>query len=595
MPSWWNDPRFLASRVPPSFLDNPPELKPISGLTASMVNSLRNLPQEAEKAMQGDPLATFNAAFSIAAPMYVGNAARGLPKNMDFIASALGAGPRRFDPKRLHPVEELRQPFFSRTPDFVESLGDKPLPVEEVAGRVRNVPGLKSMERNSVLEFLRGKKGKVEPKEIQDYIKATDKTPEFSVDRNTNEWGWYSSMDNPLGGDIKTATTLSMNKTPGQEKRADLNKVLDNVFTIADTPSGDHRQTLMDILRNTPNLRSYKRNTLISVVNKYTELRDTFNKTQELTEQIKYPTISKRAKELKASGVDFFAAAAQARQEAIAALDSHPELRLGNLPIEEYKDRVSDYLYKSPIRKRLDALRHKVPQAIETAIDKADPVYTQKQHPGLYTQGKTNLSFARQSDLEATLSSGEKVDASYVHELQSDYLDDLRKLGPEGGSRAKDLNLAEQFPPESKQHARLLRRASVNSPYNVPELWPGAEFDANAIQQLSAKAVIWDNVLAGKKAVVFRRPIRDDGHQPQLYQNLENNLKAAIRDLGPEFTLTLSKDAKGVSRPTVVFDPEAAKAGVSARGIRLSVLPPLPGIDDEKPTEEELNKIFGVQ
>jgi hypothetical protein len=196
------------------------------------------------------------------------------------------------------------------------------------------------------------------------------------------------------------------------------------------------------------------------------------------------------------------------------------------------------------------------------------------QHPSLKNP-PSPISFSRFSEHTTDIPGIGKADGIYVNELQSDLLDDLRKLGPKGGSRAKDeeefkrvlSELQSTVEPGSTEAARLQgrrrvldqRRASPESQYALPEAFAGMETSPQVAQQLMVKNAVSGAMQMGKQFVAF--PGKESA-QAQLYEKLGPNLKAVVKDLGPGFEvrpITLrNPDGKEIMHNAIVWGPEAA-------------------------------------
>jgi hypothetical protein len=230
------------------------------------------------------------------------------------------------------------------------------------------------------------------------------------------------------------------------------------------------------------------------------------------------------------------------------------------------------------------------------------------QHPGL---GRTptqsgipnEIAFSRYSEHTTDVPDLGKVDGIYVHELQSDRLDDIRVRGPLGGSPAKDLpkaaqlrqklqDLTEQAAIENQRYLdnpvkeqkeklkeirnqqektqqqlnRWMKRIAEGD-YKIKESFVGMEESPQVIQQLMAKNVIAAAIQMGKNFVAFPGA---ESSQPQLYEKLPNNLKQVVKDLGPGFEyrpITLkTPDGQDVMHPAIVWDQYGA-GKIGAEGI----------------------------
>jgi hypothetical protein len=193
------------------------------------------------------------------------------------------------------------------------------------------------------------------------------------------------------------------------------------------------------------------------------------------------------------------------------------------------------------------------------------------------------ISFSRFSEHTTDIPGIGKADGIYVNELQSDRLDDLRKLGPKGGSRQKDeeefkrvrAELQSTVEPGSAEAMRLhsrrrildQRRAAAESQYSLPESFAGMETSPQVAQQLMVKNAVSGAIQMGKQFVAF--PGKESA-QAQLYEKLGPNLKSVVKDLGPGFELRdvtlLAPDGKQLMHKAIVWGPDAASR-VQKKGV----------------------------
>jgi hypothetical protein len=198
------------------------------------------------------------------------------------------------------------------------------------------------------------------------------------------------------------------------------------------------------------------------------------------------------------------------------------------------------------------------------------------------------ISFSRFTEHTADIPGMGATKGIYVHELQSDRLDDIRKSGPLGGSSKKDYET--RLMPLESEHSNLLkeymelRAKNPGSPdlaekkktlasldrkrnamlervmsgkYALKESFPGMEDSPQVIQQLMAKNAVAGAIERGANFVAFPGA---ESAQAQLYEKLPNNLRQVVKDLGPGFeyrSVTLqSSDGKDIMHPAIVWGPE---------------------------------------
>ena len=252
---------------------------------------------------------------------------------------------------------------------------------------------------------------------------------------------------------------------------------------------------------------------------------------------------------------------------------------------------------------------------LKSAEERGPSLY-KGQHPAL--EGGINpVAFSRFSEHTADIPGlGTGVRGIYVNELQSDLLQDVRKLGAQGRTAEMDqLELSRLAQEQSALRNRIVfgvgitGRASFSSPeevqslkkelgknikrqnilssrlqkanpssfssglgksanmYQLPEPFAGMETSSGVLQQLLIKNVIGAAARRGDSFVAFPGV---QSMQPQLYKNLPNNLKQVLKDLGPGFDVRMvtlpNKNGEPFTHPAVVWGPEAA-ARVTQKGI----------------------------
>jgi hypothetical protein len=174
------------------------------------------------------------------------------------------------------------------------------------------------------------------------------------------------------------------------------------------------------------------------------------------------------------------------------------------------------------------------------------------QHSGALQNPPMPIAFSRFTEQEAVIPGRGNVKGIYVHELQSDLLDDLRKRGTKGGGTDKDYRELAQVEEKLRSRAgmpdnevfSLLGRRKIlenrlnegpfrESPtYSIEEAFPGMERSPQVAQQLMVKNTVSAAVQRGDQFVAF--PGKESA-QKQLYEKLEPNLKAVVKELGPGF------------------------------------------------------------
>lgn len=242
-------------------------------------------------------------------------------------------------------------------------------------------------------------------------------------------------------------------------------------------------------------------------------------------------------------------------------------------------------------------------------------VYRSGQHSALEIKDPSTatMSAARYADVDATLPDGTSVEGMHIAELQSDYADDLRKLGPTNRTAAMDdvdalelegelvsldwkiedsktpdlpegdpALLAERESIRNKQN-RLQRRAERfksndnENMYQVPELYPEMGERGNAQQIIEIIGATMGAVKRGKNSVSF--PIPDDvgsSVAKPLYDptKFNNNIREAVKRLGKDYKATLieftDKNGDVVQRPGITWSgAEPAIGKESIGGVKM--------------------------
>jgi len=221
------------------------------------------------------------------------------------------------------------------------------------------------------------------------------------------------------------------------------------------------------------------------------------------------------------------------------------------------------------------------------------------QHPSL-GGGPAQISFSRFSEHTANIPGMGKTDGIYVHELQSDMLDDLRKRGPKRASAQKDAEeysdvvekikslekareeayrsgnnklteeLDNQLVSAGGREKVLSKRLSPSSvekaDYSMNEAFHKMETGGKTAQQLMAKNAIAGAIQQGKSFVAFPGI---ESAQAKLYEKLPRNLKDVVKDLGPGFEIRdveLSGPMGKTMHTAVVWGPKAA-ARIQTKGV----------------------------
>jgi hypothetical protein len=258
---------------------------------------------------------------------------------------------------------------------------------------------------------------------------------------------------------------------------------------------------------------------------------------------------------------------------------------------------------RESFRQSMTGLRDTLERAYTSPTSPAAQFEYKGQHPTSLGGVPNEIAFSRFSEHKTTLPDLGKVEGIYVHELQSDRLDDIRKRGALGGSPTKDVQKASELGkqlqelveqtaaerqryldnPTQEQKERTIEigkqrdrvQGQMNKfikrigegDYKIKESFVGMEESPQVIQQLMAKNVIAAAIQMGKNFVAFPGA---ESSQAQLYEKLPNNLKQVVKDLGPGFeyrSITLTTpDGQDIMHPAVVWDRYGA-GKISTEGI----------------------------
>jgi hypothetical protein len=252
-----------------------------------------------------------------------------------------------------------------------------------------------------------------------------------------------------------------------------------------------------------------------------------------------------------------------------------------------------------------------VRNAVQEMLSKTDVSVYPGQHTTLNIEiGQYNpIAFSRFTDHTATISGVGKKEGMYVHELQSDMLDDLLKTGKKGGSKEADLARKTElenklneltFPPKNPTSEQMLDsvtrsdlinkalagnaardkafvaeiiqgnpkyapsiiealkmsseigylnsrvRGVYKNQYSLQEPYAGMTESPQIAQQLMVKNAIVAAMQRGKEFVSFPGA---ESTQRQLYTKLPNNLKQVVKDLGPGFEIRNDIELPRLSKP----------------------------------------------
>ncbi len=255
-----------------------------------------------------------------------------------------------------------------------------------------------------------------------------------------------------------------------------------------------------------------------------------------------------------------------------------------NMPFtnEEYKGAIMDAM-----REYRNQMRVKAQDAVYPVMDDLgrlrERVAVESPYMGQHSSlqnAPMPIAFSRYTEREAVIPGMGKAKGIYVHELQSDLLDDVRKKGAKGGSQTKDYAELKQVEEKLANRAgmddseaysllgrrRMLEQRLDRSPYtpeanySLDEAIPNMEQSPQVVQQLMVKNAVSAAIQRGDQFVAF--PGKESA-QAQLYEKLPRNLDAVVKDLGPGFEkrsieMTLPNGEPAMFN-AIVWAPEAAQ------------------------------------
>lgn len=206
------------------------------------------------------------------------------------------------------------------------------------------------------------------------------------------------------------------------------------------------------------------------------------------------------------------------------------------------------------------------------------------------------IAFSRFSEHVTEIPGVGKANGIYVHELQSDRLDDIRKSGKRGGTPQADKQAVDEIDNKlagsfvkrdqaqaqgdneavarlndeidglSYRRARLFNRMRSGG-YDVSESFANMENLPQVAQQLMAKNAVIGAIQMNKRFVAFPG---EESAQSQLYEKLPRNLKDVVKDLGPGFEVRpiILQSSQGLEsmHNAIVWSPEAA-ARLQKKGV----------------------------
>jgi hypothetical protein len=571
------------------------------------------------------------------------------------LASNMRKGKAEAPASIFSPIPNAEAPFVGRLDQFAASMpgvARKDQLLGQLKGKFRDYEMGRAQEALKDLDDA----AKISPSDFLNRLKQVDDPARYRTQIVEPEAGkFYSSIDNPWQNAVEHEGVtiqppplgvihLIHEKPPEVGMRADnLRKLIRELssqagvstrLTSARTSERLTDDVIPRIIQAIPEDDRVNRN----YVNSAREVLSDFNNKQltlaELKRNLEYPRLSDEydrvlEETLSSLGLEhryeltpdqLDSVKGQVRQNAVARFNEFFDLYIPE------QDRIPDGLNFNEMRNldlavdsmlvAKDFLNSGAQSTAQQLLNRVESIFPEAGQSATYSGQHTGLrnlpnpiSFSRFSEHETTIPGmGRNVQGIYVHELQSDLLDDLRKRGPLGGSAAKDyeklfaplqqqeselaqelarLNAQKrQLPSGAREEVRTIteqitdlqnkannlsskkdkiRRRMAEGTYDMKEAFHGMENSPQVIQQLMAKNAVSAAINRGKSFVAFPGL---ESAQPQLYEKLPNNLKQVVKDLGPGFELRMidlphprsRTDSQSVlkSHAAIVWGPEAA-------------------------------------
>jgi hypothetical protein len=572
-------------------------------------------------------------------------------------------GPDEIDPAVQKQIDEIVVPtkeqkekdrlFFGQVEKWTKSLPGKPT-VQEVKNRFAKVGREYEISRLDLALQGKNPNDKVSSKELLEALKTTSPQRYRTVINEPQQGKFYQSMDNPRPSSPLGTINLLEDVNPKESLSSSVSEDLSRLKNIVTQPfffsyrkPGDMK-LLATYLRGPLIGRPDLADSVKDYEKKMVKLDDRFTTLQGDRDAHKYIYTGSSRVGLK--GADEIR---KAQEELLPKI-----LQENNLDPANYR-----YNFELPPQIR-EILDERVSEAVSTKIAKGlankynfeftDIPSLEKTMANLYEQARlekqvgmtdagrafedelqiainktgaqgpypgqhssitgTNnpIAFSRFLEVELPTAKEGKTKGIFVTELQSDRFDDLRKLGPKGGSVYKDIeefnkldqqidtvvrqagqflgnrNFKELSEAEQKKYLefgieenKLVQRKNqlaerFNSrpddpdAYNVAEAFPGMERMPQVSQQLMIKNAVAAAIQRKNQFVLFPGA---DSAQAQLYEKLPFNVKAVVKDLGPGFEVKKvpmeSENGDIVERLGIFWDQKAASR-VAEEGVRFA-------------------------
>jgi hypothetical protein len=539
------------------------------------------------------------------------------------VPGASYAAPLRREAEPLYtPRPTADAPFVGRIDQFAASL---PGPVRkdqilgQLKGKFRDHEIGRAQEALADLDAT----AKITPSDLLNRLKQSSDPARYRTQVvEPDSTSFYRTMDNPYQDRPMGVIHLIQDQLPEVAAQSGRLKTLfDNVRSKTYGTLGQSEEEVNNLSRSIQELTKSTPPNLVSQITTaftpYVQAQKARRDFADLEDTLLYPTLSSRYKGLvrermndpeqqalgslqitRKAAEDTITEAAEklATQYNVPQIRQYvPGLVEGNKEAQKQVEDITEAL-RGDLRSQIQREGQSLRAALDRTISAGVKPY-RGQHSGLKNDPDP-IAFSRFSEHETVIPGIGPTKGIYIHELQSDRLDDIRKLGPLGGNVSTDFH--EKYLPLMDKKDALMKEfvqlrstgqsgdrynevlkqigkvdsdiAKINKriqegTYSLKESFPGMENSPQVIQQLMAKNAIAAAINRGVNFVAFPGA---ESAQAQLYEKLPRNLKEVVKDLGPGFeysSVTLRKpDGTEIMHPAVIWGTESA-ARVKKEGV----------------------------
>jgi hypothetical protein len=539
------------------------------------------------------------------------------------VPGASYAAPLRREAESLYtPRPTADAPFVGRIDQFAASL---PGPVRkdqilgQLKGKFRDHEIGRAQEALADLDAT----AKITPSDLLNRLKQSSDPARYRTQvMEPDSTSFYRTMDNPYQDRPMGVIHLIQDQLPEVAAQSGRLKTLfDNVRSKTYGTLGQSEEEVNNLSRSIQELTKSTPPNLVSQITTaftpYVQAQKARRDFADLEDTLLFPTLSSRYKGLvrermndpeqqalgslqitRKAAEDTIIEAAEklATQYNVPQIRQYvPGLVEGNKEAQKQVEDITEAL-RGDLRLQIQREGQSLRAALDRTISAGVKPY-RGQHSGLKNDPDP-IAFSRFSEHETVIPGIGPTKGIYIHELQSDRLDDIRKLGPLGGNVSTDFH--EKYLPLMDKKDALMKEfvqlrstgqsgdrynevlkqigkvdsdiAKINKriqegTYSLKESFPGMENSPQVIQQLMAKNAIAAAINRGVNFVAFPGA---ESAQAQLYEKLPRNLKEVVKDLGPGFeysSVTLRKpDGTEIMHPAVIWGTESA-ARVKKEGV----------------------------